>query len=215
LSPIASLNRIVFAGAFRGFLHESFARALCTCILAAFILCACFQVVQAKLLEAGVDYDFDANGKPSFLDKEAPPGSISWAAWHLNLDQAIVAKQYALLVEKWKTRGPAFAVIDYSVTSNGHIEAHALRPDDPTFQTKFREAQSEYHLSETQAVTFSNSNNQFEQLTLKAYRSMEGNPLLKFPDGSNRKIVRDVRWHIDAAKIPRSVRSQLDDVEKH
>ena len=171
--------------------------------------------MQAKLLEAGVDYDFDANGKPSFLDSEAPSGSISWATWHMCLDQAIVAKQYALLVEKWKTRGPAFAVIDYSVTSKGRIEAHALRPDDPTYQAKFREAQSEYHLSETQAVTFSSPNIQFEQLTLRAYRSMEGATLLTFPDGSSRKIVRDVRWHIDAAKIPRSVRSQLDDVEKH
>ena len=173
------------------------------------------QLVDCKLLETGVDYDFDASGKPSFSDKEAPPGSISWATWHMNLDQAIVARQYELLVQKWKTKGPAFAVIDYSVTSNGHMEAHALRPDDPTFQAKFNDAQSEYHMTERQALMFSNPNIQFEQWTLKAYRSLEGNSLLKFPDGSSRKIVRDVRWHIDAAKIPRSVRSQLDDVEKH
>jgi hypothetical protein len=70
-------------------------------------------------------------------------------------------------------------------------------------------------MTERQALIFSNPNIQFEQWTLKAYRSLEGNPLLKFPDGSSRKIVRDVRWHIDAAKSPRSVRSQLDDVEKH
>jgi hypothetical protein len=204
-----------FAGIFRGSFREYLARALCACVIANFMWFISSQLVQSKVLEAGVDYDFDASGKPSFSDKEAPSGSISWATWHMNLDQAVVAKQYALLVEKWKTRGPAFVVVDYSVASNGHIEAHALRPDDPTFQAKFRDAQSEYHLSETQAVTFSSPNFQFEQLTLKAYRSMEGNSLLKFPDGSSRKIVRDVRWHIDAAKIPRSVRSQLDDVEKH
>ncbi len=182
--------------------------------ISGFLCAPNFQSAQSKLLEAGVDYDFDASGKPSFLDKEARSESISWSAWHTNLDQAIVAKQYTLLLEKWKTRGPAFAVIDYTVSSNGHIEARALKTDDPLYQAKFRDAQMQYHMTERQSLPFSTPNSQFEQLTLRAYRSMEGSPLLAFPEGSSRKVVRDARWHIDAAKIPRSVRSRLDDFEK-
>lgn len=182
------------------------------------ITCLCAQQsspAHAKVIEAGVKYDFDASGKPSFNEINDKSEPISWAAWHQAIDQAIASRQYDLLVGHWKTRGPAFAVIDYTVTAEGKIEAHALPPDDPEFKKKFRDAQEEYHLNERTSLPFLTPNGQFEQLTLKAYRAMDHSPLLKFPEGSKRKIVRDVRWHIDASHIKRSVRSRDDDVETH
>lgn len=180
-----------------------------------FSLLSFAPALASKMLESGVNYDFDATGKPAFSDFDAHNEPISWARCHVALDQAVAARQYELLVTGWHTRGPAFVVIDYTVSNTGHIAARSLSPEEPEFQAKFADAQSEYHLNERTSRLFLKPNLQFAQLTLKAYQSMENDPLLKFPEGSSRKMVHDVRWHIDAAGIKRSVRSQLDDVEGH
>ncbi len=174
---------------------------------------ATVQIAECKVIEAGVKYDFDASGKQSFADLDLHDKPISWERWHANLDQAIAAKQYELLVSRWHTRSPAFVVIDYSVTSTGHIQARALKSGTTEYQDKFREAQLEYRLNEIKSQAFLQPNLQFEELTLKAYRAMQNSPVLNFPPGSNRKLVHDVRWHIDAVGIERSVRSRSDDVE--
>ena len=183
-------------------------------LLFALLICLFLQrMAVGKVLESGVKYDFDATGKQSFSDVDAHDKPISWDQWHTDLDQAIAAKQYELLVSRWHTRSPAFVVVDYTVTSAGRIQVRALKPSDPEFLSKFKDAQSEYHLDAIKSQAFLQPNAQFEELTLKAYRAMQNSPVLKFPEGSSRKLVHDVRWHIDAVGIERSVRSRVDDVE--
>ena len=121
--------------------------------------------------------------------------------------------QTALLKQN-KSIHYGFAVVEFTVTNNKHINARALPHDDPTFIRLADEAFDSYHMKTGRKSVFLAPNPKFDALVVRCYEKLDNRKLLEFPASSARKEVFDTRWHLAGAGVGNYVRWRTDDYEQ-
>jgi hypothetical protein len=138
---------------------------------------------------------------------------IQWTEWHKAFHEAVMENQTALLKQN-KTIHYGFAVVEFSVTNNRHINARALPHDDPTFIRLADEAFESYHMKPGRKTVFLAPNSKFDALVVRCYEKLDNRKILEFPASSARKEVADTRWHLAGAGVGNYVRWRTDDYEQ-
>ncbi len=138
---------------------------------------------------------------------------IYWTEWHKRFHEAVIANQAALLKQNKSIRY-GLAVIQFTVTSDKHVQAKALAHDDPTYIRLAQEALAGYHMSPVKAAVFMAANPKFDNLVVRCYERLDGKKILEFPPNSLRKSVTDTRWHLAGAGVGDYVHWKTDDLEQ-
>jgi hypothetical protein len=138
---------------------------------------------------------------------------IQWTEWHKAFHEAVMENQTALLKQN-KSIHYGFAVVEFTVTKDKHINVRALPHDDPTFIRLADEAFNGYHMKSGRKAVFLAPNSKFDNLVVRCYEKLDNRKILEFPGSSARKEVFDTRWHLAGAGVGNYVRWRTDDYEQ-
>lgn len=137
---------------------------------------------------------------------------VQWTEWHKAFHQAVMENQAALLRQN-KSIHFGFAVVEFTVTRDRHINVRALPHNDPTYLHLANEAFSSYKMKPGRKEIFLEPNPKFDNLVVRCYEKLDNKKLLEFPASSVRKEVSDTRWHLAGAGVGNYVRWRTDDYE--
>jgi hypothetical protein len=138
---------------------------------------------------------------------------IYWTNWHKQFHEAVMVNQAALLKQNKSIRY-GLAVVEFTVTNDRHITAHAFAHDSSTYLKFAQEALSGYHMSPTRQAVFMSENPKFDELVVRCYEKLDGKKILAFPPSSTRTQVTDTRWHLAGAGVGNYVHWPTDDFEQ-